>query len=661
MQIKAIVLYNRDGSTRILPFRLGSVNIVTGQSSRGKSALVEIVEYCLGRSDFKVPEGVIRDTVSWYGVVFQIRDSQVLVAKPAPQGNSSSQSQAYIEIATEIAIPVIDQLVPNTNDDGIVAQLSSLIGIGPNRHTPDFDESRQPLSATLKQSTFYLFQKQSTIANQDILFHRQQEPFIPQAIKDTLPYFLGAVREDKLALEGELRREKRELRLLQRQIQEIKQVAGDRIVRGQSLIAEAQQVGLIVETVNSNNSQWDQIRNVLQRTLQWVPSNPSALPNDELLDYQDRLEELRGQIQQLEDAIRASENFARRSQGYTAEAVQQELRLQSIGLFDDALDLATCPLCSSPLSDAVPQVQAIKESLARIGRNVQVVDRKQPRLQEQIDALYTKRNELRSEVVQLEETIATLVTEQEEARRFRDSNTRIARVVGRISLYLESVHMMDDSMAIREKLESARLRVHNLETLLESEEEQERLASILSLLSHQMTKWADELRMEHSGLPHRLDLKRLTVVADRPGRPIPMDRMGSGANWLGCHLIALLSLHRYFSEQKRPVPNFIFLDQPTQVFFPKLTDYQSMRGESQKELENANADLNAVQRMFGLLFSLCEELAPELQIIVLEHATLDDSRFQDALVEEPWFGRRGLIPDDWIEVQARLGATNASS
>lgn len=649
MQIRSIVLYNREGRMRTLNLRLGSVNVITGQSSRGKSALIEIIDYCLGRSEFKIPEGVIRDTVAWYGILFQVDENQVFVAKPSPHPSASSQSQAYIQIGAEIDLPTFDQLVPNTNDEGIESQLSVLMGIGPNRHTPEDYESRGSLSATIRHASFYLYQGQNTIANKETLFHRQQEQHIPQTIKDTLPYFLGVVAENKLNLEAQLRRERRELRLLQRQLQELEQITGDRIVRGQSLIAEAQQVGLLDGNVNATNSDWQTIKAVLQRTLVWSPADGTVIANDELLGYQDRLQKARRHFQRLHDEINAAESYARQSHSYAEEAFQQELRLRSIGLVQsDDSHIATCPLCSAQLSDSVPKISAINDSLAKIGRNVRIVQRNQPRLQEQIHELYARRDEMRSEIGVLEETVFALAAEQEEALRIRDTNTRIARVVGRISLYLESVNMTDDTAALREQIELARIGVNALQSQLESEDEQERLTSTLSLISQQMTSWAEELHLEHRGAPYRLDIRRLTVVADRSGRPVPMDRMGGGENWLGCHLIALLSLHKYFSEQKRPVPGFIVLDQPTQVYFPSVQSYREMSGQSQQELEEANADLAAVQRMFKVLFDLCENLFPKLQIIVLEHANLDDTRFQVALVEEPWVGDEALIPMEWI-------------
>jgi ABC-type phosphonate transport system ATPase subunit len=43
MQILEIVLYGRNGAKRVVSFRPGHVNIITGQSHTGKTALIAIV------------------------------------------------------------------------------------------------------------------------------------------------------------------------------------------------------------------------------------------------------------------------------------------------------------------------------------------------------------------------------------------------------------------------------------------------------------------------------------------------------------------------------------------------------------------------------------------------------------------------------------------
>src|SRR5258707_2487016 len=94
MKVKSIHIYSHDGQRRDISFKVDGLNVITGRSSTGKSALSEIIEYCMGRSTFNVPEGVIRDRVSWFGVIYQFPREQVLIAKPTPSGGAASCSTA---------------------------------------------------------------------------------------------------------------------------------------------------------------------------------------------------------------------------------------------------------------------------------------------------------------------------------------------------------------------------------------------------------------------------------------------------------------------------------------------------------------------------------------------------------------------------------------
>ncbi|MCI0350416.1 MAG: DUF3732 domain-containing protein [Acidobacteriales bacterium] len=138
----------------------------------------------------------------------------------------------------------------------------------------------------------------------------------------------------------------------------------------------------------------------------------------------------------------------------------------------------------------------------------------------------------------------------------------------------------------------------------------------------------------------RLDIRRLTIVADTADGPVPMERMGSGENWVGYHLIAHLALHQWFSQQNRPVPRFLFLDQPSQVYFPPEKDID---GSLTTIGEN---DRLAVSRMFRFVFDVVEGLSGKVQVIVTEHADINEPWYQEAVIER-WRGQLKLVPDDW--------------
>jgi Protein of unknown function (DUF3732) len=101
-----------------------------------------------------------------------------------------------------------------------------------------------------------------------------------------------------------------------------------------------------------------------------------------------------------------------------------------------------------------------------------------------------------------------------------------------------------------------------------------------------------------------------------------MPRTGGGENHLAYHLAAVLALHRFAVGAQQPLPRFLLIDQPTQVYFPSETVYADAGGSIEKT--EKDADLEAVRRLFEVLRRFGELDAPGFQIIVTEHANLRD-------------------------------------
>ena len=649
MQIKAIYLYNAEGEVRTLDFKMGVVNIITGRSATGKSAIISIVEYCLGRSEFNVPDSKYFDAVAWYAVLYQLDQTEILIAKPKPAAGYRSQSEVFFKRGSDLSIPSLDELTPNSNDRAVVKELSLLLGFSPNLHEPDEDESRYSLEATLKHARFYLFQKQNVIANQEILFHRQSEDYIPRAMKDTLPYLLGAVPEDRLKLTDEWRRAKRELTIAQRKLREAEAIISNRLDRGKSLLEEAFQVGLLDSDISGDSI--DDVLELLKSTQDWQPTTVPVNDEDRSVTLKDDLGTLVQASREKYREIKAVEAFEKQANGFSNEATEQNMRLQSINLFRINPDkTTTCPLCSMDMSEQVATTVEIQSSLENLQANLQNVQNQQPRLREHLENLRAERETLQQQIAETKLAIEAIYAQEDAAQQLRDLNVRAARIVGRISLYLESVNFIDENETLRQSVKNGQNEVNRIGALLDPTDIEDVLQSILSQLTIWMSDWARELQLEHSDYPYRLDVKKLTVVVDRPLRPIPMIRMGSAENWLGCHLISHLALHKYFIGEKRPVPGFLILDQPSQVYFPSEDDYKAYKAMEGKpeDLLNVEHDAAKVAVMFNLLFQFCKDLNPDFQIIIIEHANWGTEEFQDALVEEPWTDGRALIPLDWV-------------
>ncbi len=518
---------------------------------------------------------------------------------------------------------------------GLETLLSRKIGISENLFSPPEGQTRGALSANIRHAMFYCIQGQDEIAAQKILFHKQSEPFVPQAIKDTMPYFLGIVSEDSLELAAERTKLKRDQILLQRSIDEVTQLQGNGLHRATALITEAKEVGLISDSSVIDMTDYSSVRSALAAACQWNPVDVHISGMDRISYLQTQIRNDEISLENIGIDIRNAVEFLDAASGYSAEMNHQIKRLESIGLFE-AMDFSAnhCPLCSAELREPLPCAVDIQNAVKRLSENLSTANRERPQINEFINGLQAEQQQISDRIKTAKIEVEAIYAENKDALALKDLNARRARVIGRISLWLESVVIVDNSAKQKEQVLALQRKITKIDALLSDESIDERKQSISNRLSLDMTSWAKKLNLEHCDYPYRLDMNRVTVVVDKE-RPVPLQQLGSGSNWLGCHLIALFALHKFFVQNCRPVPHFLFIDQPSQVYFPP-------------EMNNENVDSQEIRIIYRFIYNWLQELTPNMQIIIVDHADINEKYFQDAIVEKWWDDKDCLIPFSWI-------------
>ena len=538
MQIRKLILYGKNGKVRSIPFKLGQVNIITGKSKSGKSAIGDIIEYCLGGDSCNIADGVIRENVSWYGLLLQFEEEQIFVARKNPEPGQQSTSYCYVKRGKVVSMPETNEFTSNENVAGLEELLSQKVGISENLNIPSEGQSRNALTANIRHALYYCFQNQDEIAAKNFLFHRQAEDFITQSIKDTMPYFMGIINEDALEKEKERSILKRKIVIEKRRVEEKRMLQGGGIKRGTALLAEAKYVGLLSDDIDIQYDSYDSVYAVLKNINEWSPVSIKNSGMDRLSYLQTELDKCLSELSELDEDIKNAKNFAGESKGFIEEAGHQKLRLSSIGLFEK-LDFRPnyCPLCSKEMDSPLPNVEMIKAAINNLNKNIENVEREKPKLRKYIDGLEDNRQKLREQVQRIRDEIDGIYLQNQEANQIKDLNARRAKVVGRISLWLESVEKDDGLEKREEEIKKMEERLKELDEYLDKEAIEDRKQSILSRLSIDMTEWAKQLCLEHSDNPYRLDMNKVTVVVDKEDRPVPLKQMGSGSNWVGIHLI----------------------------------------------------------------------------------------------------------------------------
>lgn len=637
--IKALVLYSHDGERRIVPFRAHGLNIITGKSKTGKSAIIDIVDYCLGRSSFNIAEGFIRKRVAWFGLHLSKDGDEVYIARDNPGPGATTGSKVFIQRGLANEYPSADDIAKNTTAGSLKTFVTQYAGISENEHRPE-SGSRDPLSANISHALFLCFQKQGTIASQDQLFHRMNEDFLPQSMRDTLPYFLGAVDESHFQLLAELDALRKRLRLLEateaKRLQTI-EVSRGRVTR---IINDGKRVGLIPLAYQAVD---DTVFDYLKIIAETQVEAPSIVP-----DFGETIETLNGEqttlqrrLSELNQDLRAAKAFLSDQTEFSKEANEQRARLQSIGLYKEHDgDSSVCPICDSKLTTPVPSVSDLRNSLGKVQWQLKAVHKESPHLQAHIVEIERQIAAATESLRTVQAELRRAISEDQNARESQNQLIARARFLGKLSDFVEITAPQDAAGDLDDELAEVRKLIATIQGKLNADETASRLETIVNLIGRKMTEYSTQLELEHSGSSLRLDLKKLTVVADTEDGPIPLQRMGSGENWVGYHVLALLSIHWWLRKKHRPVPGFLILDQPTQAYYPPDVV------EGDLESIGRDSDRRAVQSLFKLMSEACAEIEPDFQLIVLDHAHLRDVWFEDAILEE-WRGDNALVPRHW--------------
>lgn len=648
-QLLKVILWPRaGGERREVRFEPGMVNVISGSSKTGKSAVIPIVDYCLGSEKCAIPVGVIRESCSWFGIVIDTLEGQKLLARREPESQQSTGDMVLLE-ATEVVVPnYIGE--KSVNVDYVKSVLNRLAGLSTLDFEPDSSDGYKS-RPSFRDLMAFTFQPQNIVANPDVMFFKADTTEHREKLKTIFPYLLGAITPALLQAQHELDRLQRLLRRKESELR-TRQLAGTAWQReGQGWIRQAIELGLL--PANSNVPQdWPgtidllrQIQDIDART-----ANPSLASMDvamtrltelresetrlsvELNQSRQRLHELRrldessdaygSALRIKRDRLSLSKWIRSLSDGQDNTVFEQsEYGRQRIDALCEALDGIEVGLRSHP---------GISESLGK----------ETLRQREATQVVLDDLNSVRKEILLLE-------SKSNEVKQATAKVERIDRFLGRLEESIRLYEASDLASELQGEISELREEIARLIKLVAEHEVSRKLANTLDTIEGITGRLIPQLDGEWPNAPVKLIIQELTIKVIRGARDDYLWEIGSGANWLAYHVAVTLALQGYFlSEPNHPVPGLLIYDQPSQVYFP------ARRATSSKNVEPEptwrDEDILAVRKIFDLLNMAVGKTNGRLQIIVLDHA--DEEVWGELanvhLVEE-WRGK-ALVPLDWI-------------
>ena len=653
--INQIILWPRktEFKYRSIQFVPDKINIITGASRTGKSAIIPIIDYCLGANKCTIPVDTIRNTCLWFGLLITLDDEQMLLCRREP-GKQASTNEMYFVRGREIIIP--ESITgPNTNRDAVCNILNELFSMSfvELDSTSAFFNQRP----SFRDFMAFLFQPQNIIANADVLFYKADTTEHRQKLINLFPYALGAVTPSVLAARQELDQLRRQRERVLKSITAIKDVSEIWRQEVSGWLAQSKEIGLISGIPDENTSFEEQVQ-VLEEIITKTEQDSDITPSN-IKDYSESLVDLRKQEQtasselfelqkrlnemkQLESSMGDYEN----SLNIQVNRLEISKWLKSLQSSD-----GTCPFCHSihsVVTDKLNVLCSAIENLENSANSMSVVpaafQREMLAVTSEIAQVSERLHGIRNRI-----NLESLSLEQTSERKYTLSE--ISRFLGRMEASIQTYKRIGEDSELQKQLENIDKRIAELSLIVDEDDISRKQRSAIAFVNQKIGEIIKSLDSEYPNDPVSFQTKDLTLKVHSVGnRDNYLWEIGSASNWLAYHIATSLAFQWFFqSRAVVSVPNFMVFDQPSQVYFPQKARRRTENDTEELELDDE--DKIAVKKVFSTISDFLTHVDQQVQVIVTEHA--DEDIWGDIesvhLVARWRDNGEKLVPMKWID------------
>nr|WP_319401760.1 DUF3732 domain-containing protein [uncultured Carboxylicivirga sp.] len=629
--IKEIAIFNHDGDKRNIEFKDG-LNIITGDSKTGKSALIEIVDYCLFSSRSSIPKGKITDFASLYVLVFQVNDIYIVVGRHSPEFGKISEAYLNIETASEnvenIQLDYFKGLALKPIKNDVQTELEQYFGLSFSQLEVGFDRTSK---LSIRDAVSFIFQHQNLIANKHAIFYRFDDVNKRKRVIEALPVLLGLVDENYY----ELKKEKTQVERLIKNEQKLIEKLKSRKKNEAETLRELIQVyySLIGHTLDANLTILQ-----LRKIGLDLPFPPMVIKDQtklytDISNYENERELLYIEKGEIENSL--SNLLSNNTDGF--EYAKQLVTTYSKQKYNNPdITNACCPLCDSPVLELNEDIKKLETSKEKLVEELSKISNFSKDNTQITNRLKEQKKKIDYRIRIISRNINDLTKNNKEYEGLKEKRDRIIHQKGvvetTIKNILEQNKIGDDNEELKklqEELKAINLKLVKYAGLKNFKEDTEKV------LKEHMDRIAGNLDFEKELKPvdFFFDIDDFSFTHQHKGK-IRLDEMGSGANWLACHISIMVAfLHLSCSNNKSVIPNLLFIDQPSQVYFPRTAKINEMDSEDAGVFDD---NIRQVRQIFKVLNDEIEIIEKKSgfkpQIIVLEHA--NDDNFKQFIIKD---------------------------
>lgn len=661
--VKSVGVIDRDNEVHQVTFKPG-LNVITGKSSMGKSAIIEIFDFCFGNGDDTIPKGVITARSKMYFTILEFEEEVLLLARDPDVDRlfigevSGSLDEIFFNMKNTKKFFSPSLFLPLRD---FKKELGRYFAVT----MTDIDEDLSPReygkskSATPSVRSFasYMLQHQNLVANKHALFYRFDEKEKRDQAIEHLKIFMNFVDQQYFWLSQENNQLRAEIKKIEAQIPKTKEEKNRFIARVNELLAEYKTIsgtdliGLTGDQIaGSVKTSFKRIRdaNVRIDSIADTYTERKKILEDERSKQTVVVRELQDKLHAVKSSISLTEDFAKNI---------SEIPVPEYAEVSDS----QCPFCAAPSEHVENEANKLTAAIGWMNRELKTTSYARESFREEESKLAKSLDKQKEILSAIQAKITQLVKQVEDLKKSKTVDEIALRVKHRLEGVIEDYANKQKS-EFEGTLQHLKSRISEIKPLLDAYDVPGKMSDLSDLINSEMARIGAGFDFEEAYQPinlkfdlHTFDLWHESSTMGN----VYLRSMGSGANWLYSHLTLFLALHSVFAlkhEEGCKIPPILFFDQPTQVYFPSKIDHgQSFDAKALAELtastDRLDDDLRSVTNMFNKLVEFCEQTQKSTgimpQIIVTDHAddlTLKGEANFQSFVRATW-RKRGFIAE----------------
>lgn len=675
LKIISIILYpkNDEFKPRFLNFKENEVNVITGYSQRGKSAIISIVDYCLGSKDCNIPIDLIRNMVDKFAIYINLDGEKIFLARDCPGNDASTTEVMYFynisekgenkDLRTNEWIRHADEY--RQNREFIKNYLSRVAGF---QNITEKDDLKSGFDAPLsfRDTSAFSFQPQGIIANSTTIFYNTDSFTHLKRLQMLFPLALGYKSYEIISKEKEIDILEKEEREKTKKYDDLKIQYENWQTDIYEHYSKAISLGLTNSDINIHSSTVHQLEYELSiicdniKANKFIKENSSLRYSEKLQSFDNERINFLRELDSLKSNLNKLEKFDNSKNAYLSKVIlETDNRLRPIEWFLKQKGTDICPFCDSKSDKAIDELLRLKDEK---DKNYEVIsDSKFMRYSFENEKLDIKKeiNRVEKSLIILDNNIKILLDENKE---YYLKYQNIYEFAGKIENILENLQKISPSSIILQELEIARRNLD--EKKLELSRLKLRFDRNFSLakVSDTIDNYVQILPIGNKEISRvKLDPENtvgIKIENSITGNINFLSKIGSGANHMCYHLATLFGLHEFFLNLPKEgknnyIPSFLILDQPSQVYYPE--DFKDIHSKDPEKQSKISEDIKNTTLIFKASSEFLKRTGFEAQLIILEHApsstwenvehihlvaewrgsNTDDSEF-DALIQKEW-------------------------